>query len=72
MTWAKRRAIVIGFLILFIVVIIWAAARPMRLASNSVLLIDASGEITEQRPPGLFGLFDDDSGSRPARLSRCD
>ena len=61
MTWAKRRAIVIGFLILFIVVIIWAAARPMRLASNSVLLIDASGEITEQRSPGLFGLFDDDS-----------
>ena len=63
MTWGKRRAIVIGCLILFVVIMIWVSARPMRLrlGSNSVLLIDASGEITEQRSPSLFGVFEDNS-----------
>jgi protease-4 len=63
MTWAKRRAIVIGCLILFVVIMIWVSARPMRLRlrSNSVLLIDATGEISEQRSPTLFGVFEDSS-----------
>ncbi len=61
MTWAKRRAIVIGILIVFLVLIVWAAAKPTRLSSNSVLLIDASGEISEQRSATLLGLFEDDS-----------
>ena len=63
MTWAKRRAIVIGCLILFVVIMIWVSARPMRmrLGSNSVLLIDASGEISEQRSASLFGVFENSS-----------
>jgi protease IV len=61
MTWAKRRAIVIGILIVFVVLIVWAAAKPTRLSPNSVLLIDASGEISEQRSASLLGLFEDDS-----------
>jgi protease-4 len=55
MTWGKRRAIVIGFLILFVAVIIWAASKPRRLASNSVLVIDAEGTIEEEPPASLFG-----------------
>ncbi len=61
MTWAKRRAIVIGILIVFLVLIVWAAAKPTRLSANSVLLIDASGEISEQRSASLLGQFEDDS-----------
>ena len=63
MTWGKRRAIVIVCVVLFFVILIWASARPMRrsLGSNSVLLIDASGEISEQRAPSLFGIFEDTS-----------
>ena len=61
MTWAKRRAIVIGILIVFLVLIVWAAAKPARLSPNSVLLIDASGDISEQRSASLLGLFEDDS-----------
>jgi protease IV len=55
MTWAKRRAIVIGLLILFVVVILWAARKPAQLATNSVLVIDAEGNIEEQRAPNLLG-----------------
>ena len=54
MTWGKRRAIVIGCLILFFIIVIWAASRPVRLSSNAVLVIDADGEINEQRAPDLF------------------
>ena len=54
MTWGKRRALVIGFLILFLGVIVWAASKPARLPSNAVLVIDASGEIDEQREPDFF------------------
>jgi protease-4 len=55
MTWGKRRAIVVGVLILFLVLIIWAASKPKRLASNSVLVIDAEGTIEEQPPVSFFG-----------------
>jgi protease-4 len=55
MTWGKRRAIVIGALVLILVLIVWAASKPARLASSSVLVIDADGEIDEQRPPNILG-----------------
>jgi protease IV len=54
MTWAKRRAIVIGIVILFVVVFFWVAWKPARLMSNSVLVIDAAGPINEQRPLDLL------------------
>jgi len=62
MTWGKRRAIVIGLLILFFVIVIWAASKPARIASNSTLVIDADGEINEQRTPDFFA---DISGGVP-------
>jgi len=55
MTWAKRRAIVIGVLILFVALILWTASKPARLATNSVLVIDAEGTIEEQPPASFFG-----------------
>jgi protease-4 len=55
MTWGKRRAIIIGVLLLILVLIVWAAWRPARLESKSVLVIDADGEIDEQRPPNILG-----------------
>src|SRR6202142_19367 len=55
MTWAKRRAIVIGVLILFVALILWTASKPARLATNSVLVIDAQGTIEEQPPASFFG-----------------
>jgi protease IV len=65
MTWGKRRAIVIVVVILFFVVFVWAASHsmrwgpnPVRLASNSVLVIDANGEIDEQRPVDFLSAFD--------------
>ena len=61
MTWRKRRALIIGLLIFFFVLLIWAASKPARLASNSVLVLDADGEISEQRQPDFFTAF---SGSR--------
>jgi protease IV len=54
MTWGKRRAIVIGVVILFLVVFCWMFWEPARLAPNSVLVIDAAGEINEQRPSDLL------------------
>src|ERR1700733_15702929 len=54
MTWGKRRALVIGFLVLFFIIVIWAASKPARLPSNAVLVIDAVGEIDEQRAPDFF------------------
>jgi protease-4 len=54
MTWGKRRALVIGFLILFFIIVIWAASKPVRIPSSSALVIDANGEINEQRAPDFF------------------
>lgn len=53
MTWAKRRAIVIGLVILFLALFVWLAWGPARLPSNSVLVVDATGQIEEQRSSGL-------------------
>lgn len=57
MTWGKRRAIVVTILVLFFIILIWAAAKPQRLISNAVLVIDADGEINEQRPTDLVSAF---------------
>jgi protease IV len=59
MTWGKRRAIVIILVLIFVVVLmIWSASRPgLRIASNSVLVIDAGGQIEEQRAPDFFSAF---------------
>src|SRR6202047_775753 len=55
MPWGKRRAIVIIALIVLVVFLIWAASKPgVRIASNSVLVMDASGQIEEQRAPDFF------------------
>src|SRR5580700_12109684 len=65
MTWGKRRALIIGVIIFFFVLVIWAVSKPVRLASNSVLVLDAEGEINEQRPQDFFTAF---SGSRRPML----
>ena len=57
MTWGKRRAIVIVIVILLVIAFFWLAWRPARLMQNSVLVIDAAGEINEQRPFDLVGAF---------------
>jgi protease-4 len=58
MTWGKRRAIVIIVLFVFVILIIWASSKPgIRVASNSVLVIDATGQIEEQRVPDFFSAF---------------
>src|ERR1700722_8690584 len=59
MTWGKRRAIVIILVLIFLVVaMIWSASKPgLRIASNSVLVMDASGQIEEQRAPDFFSTF---------------
>src|SRR5580658_7543629 len=65
MTWGKRRAIVIILVLVFLVVLMfWSAfSKPgLRIASNSVLVIDASGQIEEQRAPDFFRAF---SGTVP-------
>jgi protease-4 len=50
-------------LVVVVILIIWAASKPsVRIASNSVLVIDASGQIEEQRAPDLFSAF---SGTPP-------
>src|SRR5580692_9232572 len=61
MTWGKRRAVVIGILILILLLIFWGASRPERLSSNSVLVIDAEGSIEEQPPASFFGSLTGDS-----------
>jgi protease IV len=67
MTWGKRRAIVIGVLILFFILLMWAVSKPaaMRIPTNGVLVINASGEIAEQQEPDIFSVL---SGTRPLVL----
>ncbi len=59
MTWGQRRAIIIIVLAVFLVVLFFAAMKPSRmiLPSNAVLVIDATGQIEEQRSPDLFSAF---------------
>jgi len=59
MTWGQRRAIIIIVLAVFLVILSFAAMKPSRLSlpSNAVLVIDATGQIEEQRSPDLFSAF---------------
>lgn len=61
MTWGKRRAIVICIVILFFVALIWVASKPAHIASKSVLVLDVSGTIDEQRPADIFSAFTGES-----------
>jgi protease-4 len=67
MTWGKRRAIVIGLLVLALIVLVWAASKPtaMRIPTNGVLVINASGEIEEQKAPDIFSAL---NGTTPIVL----
>lgn len=64
MTWGQRRTLVIllvvaGVVMLFWIVPRWAFAPAQMISSNSVLVLDLSGSIVEQRPndfsSALFG-----------------
>src|ERR1700729_958554 len=60
MAWGQRRAItLIIVLAVFLVILFFAAMKPSRLSlsSNAVLVIDATGQIEEQRSPDLFSAF---------------
>src|SRR6202041_1592421 len=59
MTWGQRRAIIIIVLAVFLVILSFAAMKPSRLSlpSNAVLVINATGQIEEQRSPDLFSAF---------------
>ena len=49
-SWGKRRAIVIVGIVVVFVALIWlAASRPAHISANSVLVLDTSGAIEEQR-----------------------
>jgi protease IV len=65
MTWANRRAIVIGVLALVVVLVLWAALRPERLGNHSVLVLDATGSIDEQHPTDFLSSL---TGRKPAVL----
>ena len=67
MNWGKRRAIVIGVLILFFILLMWAVSKPaaIRMPTNGVLIINASGEIAEQQEPDIFSAL---NGTRPLVL----
>ena len=70
MTWGQRRAIIIIVLAVFLVILFFAAMKPSRLSlpSNAVLVIDATGQIEEQRSPDLFSpIASDLSALSPAR-----
>ncbi len=54
MTWGKRRALVIILVIVALVVVVIVASQPARVPSNSVLLLEISGEINEQRAVDFF------------------
>jgi protease-4 len=67
MTWGKRRAIVIALVIVAFILLIWAASKPaaIRIPTNGVLVINASGEIEEQKEPDIFSAL---SGTMPLVL----
>jgi len=67
MTWGQRRAIVITLVIVAFIVLVWAASRPtaLKIPTNGVLVINASGEIEEQRAPDIFSAL---NGTTPLVL----
>jgi len=61
MTWGTRRALIIILVVLFVVIFIGVAvSSPVRVRSNSVLVLNVDGEIEEQRPTDFFSAFDGD------------
>lgn len=55
MSWAKRRAIIITAVAVVFILIAWVAIQPSRVTlAKSVLVIDAQGEITEQRSTDIL------------------
>ncbi len=65
MTWAKRRAIIIIFVVLFFAAIIWALIRPHHLMGKSVLVMDVNGNIQDQIPFSAFAAL---TGNGPSVL----
>jgi len=65
MTWGKRRAIIITFVVLFLAAIVWAALRPRRLTGKSVLVMDVNGDIEDQSPLSVVAEL---TGSGPTVL----
>jgi len=56
MSWAKRRTIIISLLVVVFILIAWAAIQPSHVTlAKSVLVIDAQGEISEQRSLDILG-----------------
>ena len=58
MTWQKRRAMVILVLVLVVVLAIWAMSSAPRIPAHSVLVLDISGEIEEQRAADVLSALD--------------
>lgn len=65
MTWTRRRAIIIGALVLFFVLIAWVAFKPASLSGKSVLVVNATGKIQDRRPLSILGAF---AGRSPRAL----
>lgn len=65
MTWGKRRAIIVTFVVLFIAAIIWAAVRPRHLIGKSVLVMDVNGDIEDQSPLSVLATL---TGNGPTVL----
>ncbi len=58
MTWGQRRAFIILLLALMVVLVIWSLSSSARISSHSVLVLDVSGEIEEQRAADVLSAFD--------------
>src|ERR1700722_1579148 len=58
MTWGQRRALIILLLVLVVALVFWGLSSPVRISSHSVLVLDVSGEIEEQRGADVLAAFD--------------
>jgi protease IV len=70
MTWGQRRTLVILLVVAAVIIMIWTLPRWSFLAGppirrNSVLVVNLSGPIEEQRPPEVSDIF---LGSQPLTL----
>ena len=54
MTWGKKRALVIVLVLLFLGLIGYGVSSSERVSGNSVLVLDLSGTLEEQRPFDLI------------------
>ena len=58
MSWGQRRAFIILLLVLMVAVLFWGLSSPARISSHSVLVLDISGDIEEQRGADVLSAFD--------------